>query len=302
MCGIVGLFLKNRSLEPQLGGWLRDMLIGMTDRGPDSSGLAIYSSSAGEGRVKFTLSHHDRGYPWQALAIDLADALGATATIMSRANHAVVVTDGPEPEVDLWLRRNHPEVRIVAIGQRMEIFKDIGLPIEVSDRFGIAGMSGSHGIGHTRMATESAVTTEHAHPFNAGDDICLVHNGSLSNHNELRRWLRRRGMNFETDNDSEVAARYFAYRMSEGATLGEALEAGLSDLDGFYTFTVGTRDGFAVIRDGIAAKPAVLAETDDWVAMASEYRSLAHLPGVDGAVVWEPKPERVYTWHLENAA
>ena len=109
--------------------------------------------------------------------------------------------------------------------------------------------------------------------------MCLVHNGSLSNHNRLREWLRRRGHEFETDNDSEVAARYFAHRLGEGATLAEALEAGLSDLDGFYTFTMGTRDGFAVLRDGIACKPAVLAETDDWVAMASEFRSLANLPG-----------------------
>jgi amidophosphoribosyltransferase len=132
--------------------------------------------------------------------------------------------------------------------------------------------------------------------------MCLVHNGSLSNHNRLREWLRRRGHEFETDNDSEVAARYFAHRLGEGASLAEALEAGLTDLDGFYTFTMGTRDGFAVLRDGIACKPAVLAETDDWVAMASEFRSLANLPGVDKAKIWEPAPAVVYTWNLPQAA
>jgi len=184
-------------------------------------------------------------------------------------------------------------------GELMEVYKDMGLPADVVARYGVDAMEGSHAVGHTRMATESAVTNEHSHPFTAAPDMCLVHNGSLSNHNNLRKWLRHHGHDFETDNDSEVAARYFAHRMGEGATLAEALEAGLSDLDGFYTFTMGTRDGFAVLRDGIACKPAVLAETDDWVAMASEFRSLANLPGVDKATIWEPKPAVVYTWSLQ---
>jgi amidophosphoribosyltransferase len=128
--------------------------------------------------------------------------------------------------------------------------------------------------------------------------MCLVHNGSLSNHNNLRRWLRKRGQEFDTDNDTEVAARYFAQRLSEGATLPEAMEAGLVDLDGFYTFTMGTKDGFAVVRDAFACKPAVLAETDDWVAMASEFRSLAYLPNIEKAKIWEPAPATVYTWSL----
>jgi glutamine phosphoribosylpyrophosphate amidotransferase len=110
-----------------------------------------------------------------------------------------------------------------------------------------------------------------------------VHNGSLSNHNRLREQLARHGERFQTDNDSEVAAAYLASRMRAGDTLQGALENGLKDLDGFYTFVVGTRDGFAVIRDPIACKPAVIAETDDWVAMASEYRAIAPLPGAEHA-------------------
>ena len=146
------------------------------------------------------------------------------------------------------------------------------------------------------MATESAVTTQHSHPFSTGMDLCLVHNGSLSNHNQLRLKLQRYGIEFETDNDTEVAAGYITYRMTEGATLEEALEAALIDLDGFFTFAVGTRDGFAVLRDSVACKPAVMAETDDWVAMASEFRSIAHLPGAENAFIWEPVPATVYTW------
>jgi amidophosphoribosyltransferase len=146
------------------------------------------------------------------------------------------------------------------------------------------------------MATESAVTVAGSHPFSTGDDTCLVHNGSLSNHNRLREQLVRQGERFQTDNDSEVAAAYLASRMRAGDTLKGALENGLKDLDGFYTFVVGTRDGFAVIRDPIACKPAVIAETDDWVAMASEYRAIAPLPGAEHAKLWEPEPATVYAW------
>jgi amidophosphoribosyltransferase len=299
MCGIVGLFLKNSELRPSLGSHLSTMLIGMTDRGPDSAGIAVYHRPVTEGSSKLTLFHADLDYPWRQLGGDLAAALDVEVDVEHKSNHAVVTVAAEEEAARRWVQANHPEVRIMGYGRLMEVYKDMGLPKEVADRYGLAGMEGSHAIGHTRMATESAVTTEHSHPFTAASDMCLVHNGSLSNHNNLRKWLRHRGLDFETDNDSEVAARYFAYRLSEGASLAEALEAGLKDLDGFYTFTMGTRDGFAVLRDEIACKPAVLAETDDWVAMASEFRSLANLPGVEKAAIWEPKPAVVYTWSLQ---
>ena len=176
----------------------------------------------------------------------------------------------------------------------------MGDPRRFVERFALAGMSGTHGLGHTRMATESRVTTQASHPFSTGLDLCLVHNGSLSNHNRLRTELRREGIEFQTDNDTEVAAGYLTWRLREGASLDQALDGCLRDLDGFYTFLVGTADGFAVLRDPIACKPAVLAETDDWVAMASEYRAIAVLPGAEEAEVWEPEPARIYSW--ERAA
>jgi methylamine---glutamate N-methyltransferase subunit A len=191
-----------------------------------------------------------------------------------------------------------PDSAGVAIyrGGEMEIIKEVGDPRDFVERFDLPSMSGSHGLGHTRMATESKVTTEGAHPFSTGSDLCLVHNGSLSNHNALRRRLRHEGIAFRTENDTEVAAGYLEWRMREGDTLQTALEACLVDLDGFYTFAVGTADGFAVLRDPIACKPAVMAENDEWVAMASEYRAIAVLPGADAAEVWEPEPGRVYSW------
>ncbi|MFT6704923.1 MAG: glutamate synthase domain-containing protein 1, partial [Gammaproteobacteria bacterium] len=194
------------------------------------------------------------------------------------------------------LKEIRSNVRVMSAGDTIEIYKEVGLPVDVAARFNLESMTGSHAIGHTRMATESAVTTLGAHPFSTGADQCLVHNGSMSNHNSLRRRLIRDGMTFETENDTEVAAAYLSHKMQEGSNLGEALEAGLEDLDGFYTFVVGTKDGFGVLRDPIACKPAVLAETDQYVAFGSEYRALVNLPGIENAKVWEPEPATVYFW------
>jgi amidophosphoribosyltransferase len=300
MCGIVGLFLKNPALKPTLGHHVKRMLIEMTERGPDSAGIAVYHQGVAANECKLTAFHPDPHFHWREIGGQLGEAVGAEVDVELKGNHAVIKVGVADRPVRDWLKAHHPEVRVMGYGQLMEVYKDMGLPVDVAAKYGIDGMEGSHAIGHTRMATESAVTTEHSHPFTAAPDMCLVHNGSLSNHNDLRRWLRKHGHDFETDNDSEVAARYFAHRLGEGATLPEALEAGLSDLDGFFTFTMGTRDGFAVLRDGIACKPAVLAETDDWVAMGSEFRALANLPGVDKATIWEPKPAVVYTWSLQG--
>ncbi len=298
MCGIVGLFLKNPELHADLGRHVETMLIGMTERGPDSAGIAVYHSPVAGQRTKATLFHPDFDYPWRDLAGAMASALDIETEIERKGNHALLIAEAESQSILPWLKAERPEVRIMGFGQLMEVYKDMGLPASVATRYGLAAMQGSHAIGHTRMATESAVTTEHSHPFTPAADMCLVHNGSLSNHNNLRKWLRKRGQEFDTDNDSEVAARYFAHRLAEGASLAEAMEAGLSDLDGFFTFTMGTKDGFAVLRDGIACKPAVLAETEDWVAMASEFRSLAYLPGIETAKIWEPAPATVYTWSL----
>jgi amidophosphoribosyltransferase len=301
MCGIVGLFLKSAGHQASLGAWLAPMLIGMSERGPDSAGFAVYRPSTAGLTVKLTLYHPDERYRWRALRDELATALSAHFEAEVRASHCVLASDAPGDAIRGALAERHPEVRLVGIGETIEIFKEKGPPEAVAERFHLAEMQGSHAIGHTRMATESAVTTEHSHPFSTGLDLCLVHNGSLSNHNRLRLWLRRHGIEFQTDNDTEVAAGYLTYRLREGASLDQALEAALADLDGFYTFAVGTKDGFAVLRDSFACKPAVLAETDDWVAMASEYRSIAHLPGADGATIWEPAPATVYSWARHRA-
>jgi methylamine---glutamate N-methyltransferase subunit A len=294
MCGIVGLYLKNPKLEPQLGSLLSKMLETMTDRGPDSAGFAVYGSD-GAG-VKLTLRGPDQATLAKAVS-GLEEALKLSFETAERDTHTVIAVPAEsEDQVRSWLKANAPGIDIVSAGRRMEIYKEVGLPAHVAERFDLAGMTGTHGIGHTRMATESAVTTNGAHPFSTGIDECLVHNGSLSNHNDLRRRLEREGLSFATRNDTEVAAGYLSWRMREGASLKEALESSLRDLDGFFTFVVGTETGFAVVRDPIACKPAVMAETDDYVAFGSEYRALVGLPGIDKARVFEPEPAKVYAW------
>ena len=296
MCGIVGLFCKSPDLEPRLGDYLAAMLEQMSDRGPDSAGVAVYRDPAPSGSSKLTLYSFDPEMSWDSLRAELAATFGGAEETGVRANHAVFVVEGEATDVEDWIRRHRPDVRVMSAGRVIEIYKEVGRPQAFVEQFRLGDIEGSHGLGHTRMATESRVTTEGSHPFSTGLDLCLVHNGSLSNHNRLRELLRREGIEFHTENDTEVAAGYLAWRLREGASLQEALEGSLADLDGFYTFLVGTADGFAVLRDPIACKPAVLAETDDWVAMSSEYRAIAVLPGASDARLWEPEPAVVYAW------
>ncbi|RVC73524.1 glutamine amidotransferase [Mesorhizobium sp. M4A.F.Ca.ET.022.05.2.1] len=296
MCGIVGLFLKDKSLEPKLGAMLSEMLICLTDRGPDSAGIAIYGAPAGN-EAKITIQSAKPEHDFRGLDAELAKAIGAPVSVAVKSTHAVIRTALDKVDTAREaLQSLRPDISIMGAGEAVEIYKEVGLPEAVVERFDVRSMTGTHGIGHTRMATESAVTTMGAHPFSTGADQCLVHNGSLSNHNNVRRELVREGMIFETENDTEVAAAYLSSKIAHGKNLGEALEGTLSDLDGFFTFVVGTKNGFGVVRDPIACKPAVMAETDQYVAFGSEYRALTKLPGIDNARVWEPEPATVYFW------
>jgi amidophosphoribosyltransferase len=291
MCGIVGLMIKNPSLRDRLGEWALPMLIGMTERGPESTGIAVYTEPVAQGLRKLS-AHGPTGYDWQALRASMPDI----ETMELRANHAVLTTAGDPLALRARLRAEHPALHVLSVGRAIDLYKDVGTPAEVAERYGLAGFTGTHLVAHTRMATESAVTPENAHPYTAGEDWCLVHNGSLSNPNQLRRRLEPLGIGFDGDCDTEAACRYFEWRMREGDSLEQALHKGFDELDGFYTFLMGTADRIAIVRDGFACKPALVAETDDWVAIASEYRSLAHLPGVRGATLFEPQPERIYAW------
>jgi methylamine---glutamate N-methyltransferase subunit A len=296
MCGIVGLFAKSPEIERRLGEHLAAMLVQMSSRGPDSAGVAVYRDPAPAGWSKLTLYSADPSEPWAELANGLREAFGGCEPPSARASHAVLVVEADAASAETWVRDRRPDLRVMSAGQVIEIYKETGSPEQFAAAFALEDLQGTHALGHTRMATESRVTTEGSHPFSTGFDLCLVHNGSLSNHNRLRELLRREDIEFQTENDTEVAAGYLAWRLREGASLEQALEGCLEDLDGFYTFAVGTADGFAVLRDPIACKPAVLAETDDWVAMSSEWRAISVLPGAADARSWEPEPGVVYVW------
>jgi len=295
MCGIVGLFLKDASLKKDLGALLAPMLVSLSDRGPDSTGFAIYGSET-PGRTKLTL-RGSAATDFDETAKVVGRAIGDTVAIARRDTHAVISVPSAKADlVPVQLAAIAPEIAVVGVGERMELYKEVGSPSTVITRFGLHRLSGTHGIGHTRMATESAVTTYGAHPFSTGSDQCLVHNGSLSNHNDVRRYLQRDGVAFHTENDTEVAAGYMTWRMRQGLSLEEALHAALGDLDGFYTFVVTTASGFAVLRDPVACKPAVMVETNTYVAFGTEYRALAELPGVERGHIFEPAPAKVYIW------
>lgn len=296
MCGIVGLHLKDPALEPRLGALLVPMIEALTGRGPDSAGLAFYDRSVPDGALRWSLRGPDAGYDWYSLADRLGADIGQPASVEVKVDVGLLTVKAPAEQVRARLRELAPEVTVVGVGEAMTLHKDIGSARQVCDRYGIESVGGYQGVGHTRMATESAITTQHSHPFSPAPDLALVHNGSFSNHASIRRRLEDRGVTFETDNDSEVAARYIGYRLEQGDTLDDAMRRVLKEFDGFFTLLVTSRDEFAVVRDAFACKPLVVAETESYVAVASEYHALAALPGIDSARVFEPQPEDVHSW------
>jgi glutamate synthase domain-containing protein 1 len=298
MCGIVGLLVRNPKMRDTIGELMLPMLIGMTERGPDSAGLAMFSALVADDARKFSLYSAQQDFNWKALGADFEKSLNSKAKIEPKTNHAVITTTLSPTLVKAWLKTNYPQLHLLSVGQLMDIYKDVGTPAQVADRYDFKNFKGSHLVGHTRMATESAITPAHAHPFTAGQDWCLVHNGSLSNAHSLRRKLEKEGIEFETDNDTEAACRFLEWRMREGDDLETALNHGFDELDGFYTLLMGTKDQLALVRDPFACKPAIIAEHDDYVAIASEFRSLAHLPDIKNAKVFEPSPKEMYVWKI----
>ena len=298
MCGIVGLLIKNAPLRDRLGELMVPMLTGMTDRGPDSAGLAVYTTPVAEERRKLSLYVGEHFLDWDDLLQELREEFGPDQEIAAHGNHAVLTTGSDPDVVSAWLARTFPKVAVLSVGQSIDLYKDVGAPADIARRYRFADLKGTHLVAHTRMATESAVTPAHAHPFTAGRDFCLVHNGSLSNPHLVRKALEPLGIEFETDNDTEAACRYFEWRLREGDDLTTAVQRGFSVLDGFYTFLMGTDTELLIVRDAFACKPAVVAETDDYVAIASEFRSLAHLPHIAHAELFEPKPEEIYRWRI----
>ena len=298
MCGIVGLLVKRAELRVRLGEWATPMFVCMADRGLDSGGMAVFGS-AQAGTRRMSLFVGDRQYDWQRFLESFRRAFSTdSAEILGVENHGILITSVAPPRVKTWLAEFDSALLVLSVGRSMDIFKDQGTAREISRRYRFAELTGTHCVGHTRMATESAVTPAHSHPFTAGEDFCLVHNGSLSNPYMLCRMLEKQGVHFDTDNDTEAACRFIEWRLREGDSLNLAIERAFEELDGFYTLLMATTDAMTLVRDAFACKPAVVAETDDYVAVSSEFRSMAHLPGVADAKIFEPQPETIYSWRV----
>lgn len=296
MCGIVGLHLRDPELEPRLGDLLTTMLGEMTDRGSDSAGVAVYGNPDWTPAGSATVTVLGDGIRSDALALSVGTRLGLPVRGREVGATVLLSAETDPDSLATAVRAAAPEVVLVGMGRDLAVLKGVGEPAALAAGFGLPGASGWQGVGHTRMATESAVTPAGSHPFSVGPDQCIVHNGSFSNHASVRRELARRGVHCDTLNDTEVAARFVAAQIARGAGIDQALEEMAGVLDGFYTLLVSTADEFAVVRDPIACKPAVIAETDHYVAMASEYRAMAHLPGIEDAHLYEPEPGRIYHW------
>lgn len=296
MCGIVGLHLRNPDLYPKLGEMLSVMLGEMQDRGADSAGIAVYGNPQWAPPGHACVSLLELSQEPSAVAAELSPILGTDVAAQRVDETLVISADVPSEELLAVARASYPDALVAGFGSDLTVLKGVGAPRDLATSWGLAGASGWQGVGHTRMATESAVTPSGAHPYAVGPEQCLVHNGSFSNHATIRRELRAQGIEFDSENDTEVGARFVARELAAGKDVETALKEVCATFDGFYTLLVSNRDSFAVVRDAIACKPAVIAETDDWVAMASEYRALAQLPGVENARIWEPEPEVVYAW------
>ena len=300
MCGIVGLHLRNPELNPRLGELLTGMLCEMGERGSDSAGVAVYGdptwSPPGQGCVSIAELAPGTTADIAAVTAAVAAELGSDVDGVA-VGHGFQLSAAVESERLLAaVRSAYPRALIAGFGADMAVLKGVGHPRALTDAWGLTKAQGWQGVGHTRMATESAVTPAGCHPYAVGPGQCLVHNGSFANHATVRRELRSAGISFDSENDTEVGARFIAKQLADGLDVQTALKALCATFDGFYTLLVSNRDSFAVVRDAIACKPAVIAETDDWVAMGSEYRALAGLPGVEKARIWEPEPEVVYAW------
>ncbi len=301
MCGVIGLLIREPALEPELGRLLESMVVALGERGPDSAGLAVYSRPTetgrdpGQGTVRVSLGS-DTAVDWDSLSEWAAARYPGAVIDLQGSGARVDVTAAEADDLVAGLDGTWTGVHVFGTGQALSVIKDVGHPVDICRRHAVASWAGHLGIAHTRMATESAVTALHAHPFVPGPDLCIVHNGSFSNHATVRRRLRAEGVRFDSDNDSEVAARLLAQHIMAGDDLDAATRWVRKEMDGFFTLVVGTATGMSVVRDAFACKPAVVAVTGEYVAVASEYRALADLPGVDSARVFEPRPEEVYTW------
>ncbi len=297
MCGIAGIFFKTQGSNQVLGKALVDMLDGCQHRGPDSTGFALYEDDVEGLRLRFIVDGDDADASIARIRAALAEH-GATIAKEKHEGATYVVDVHYDGEIRPFAYAMEHAAKLVSIGSALDIVKDVGTSHDLDATYRIGEIRGSHGIGHVRLATESEVKPEAAHPFWATGfaDVAIVHNGQITNYWKMRRRLEARGFEFRTDNDSELIAVYVADKLAKGVKLETALEESVDDLDGTFSFLVSTKDGIGFAKDRLAAKPMVMYEDDALVAIASEEVSLNRLfPGRPLSTT-EPAPGTFRTW------
>ena len=304
MCGIAGLMFKHGETGLAAGQALIDMLDGCQHRGPDSTGFALYEeANEGELKLRFLVDEEESGGDSEAEE----SIAGIRATLKEHGaeivddehvgnSYRVVVRFSGDVQ-KLAYDMEHAAT-LISIGESLDIRKDVGSAHDVDERFRVREARGTHGLGHVRLATESEVKPEAAHPFWATGftDIAIVHNGQITNYWKMRRRLERRGFEFHTDNDSELIAVYLADKLANEVALEDALRTSIDDLDGTFSFLVSTKDEIGYAKDNLAAKPMIMYENDDLIAIASEEVSLNRLFPGRALDTREPPPGSYGTW------
>jgi len=298
MCGIAGVLYKQAG-DHEIGKTLIEMLDGCQHRGPDSTGFALYGEDQDQLQLRFIVPTTE---PARQEAIDgIATLLarhGASIESEESVGCSYRIAVNFEGDLLAFTKDIEEHAKLVSVGHTLDIIKDDGTAHQLDRAYRVGDVRGTHGIGHVRLATESAVRPEAAHPFWATgfEDIAIVHNGQITNYWLMRRRLERRGFTFHTDNDSELVAVYLADKLEQGETLDSVLETAIEDLDGTFSFLVSTANEIGYAKDNLAAKPMVLYETDDMIAIASEEVSLNRLFPGESIDSTEPAPGTFQTW------
>jgi glutamate synthase domain-containing protein 1 len=293
MCGLVG-FLYKDSFGP-VGDVQVKMLDALYRRGPDSTGVAIYGRPRESGYVLHARLEIENG------AVDAINGVAGVKDVKKTGNdlRAEIAWQGDLGDLADAVEQANGHVDVMSVGRAMEIVKDVGSASELDRVYALSSFEASHAIGHTRMATESRVDVLHSHPFWARPfaDIAVVHNGHITNEHKLKRRLGMKGHKFFTGNDSEAIAVYIADKLEEGATLDDALQDSVRELDGTFAYLVSTEEGIGVARDPFATKPMLWAETEEFVVLASEEVSIRAAFPDDGLVPQELAAGEVRWWY-----
>jgi glutamate synthase domain-containing protein 1 len=303
MCGIAGFFKKSEENTPfQSGRVILQMLEALACRGPDSAGVAIFGRGT-EGRITVRVKLGEKGAVEGLIERiqGAAEAFGAAEFTQAAAYLRFTISSCSNVRrfIDT-IESVSPDVEVVSMGRSLEVVKQVGTPANLEKTFKVSGFDGSHGIGHTRLSTESKVDLSHSQPFWAHGfpDLAIVHNGHITNYHQLRRRYEQRGVHFYTENDSEVIAIYLAEQLSSGGTLKTALDSMMRDLDGSYSCLAATESEMGFIKDPFAFKPLLFTETDTFVAVANEEIAIrAALPGNYSVCEAPVKDVRVWRKH-----